>query len=916
MRWKAIVATTLIAVGCASDPRPVEEKPDDPIVAARIDRAKIDRSASGSARPALPAHPTDPVEPTPSNGSAKASASSSSSVAANERSSQGGGSGSPEGSSSEGGSGGSGGGDGEGSEGSGGENASGSRGQGESGSAGESSGAASSTGAAGSSGDALGGSSPQAGSVAPSSISPSQAKATKAGASSGSGSNSGEAGSGSGASSGAPGPPAGEGGENASTSASGESAEGASSGSADSGRAGDGSAGAAGSGDSGQSASGSGGPTEAGGAGAGGGIGEQGTVESASSDHVQPESGGGGTQGASNTAPGTPPAWIEPTAMDGSGRGDAAGGAGGPGSSEARTDEQASASGGGGAQSGGAGEGRAFDSPEPAAPAGSLGVAQASDASAESSREDFLDAALDVRDYPAVDPAAKDKDAAPPIESDPSSSTPPAGADVLTGSPADPSVQEAESATPPIDADASADRPDGSIEASDGAAARSPEPAVPGANPSRSTGGEAAARDSGGSGSVASGASQPATDRVGDPAASGADPGRDAITGDRSAPQPAASDRDTADLDGSASEPSPRARALIDLPQIDVEPIETRSLRERSEAAIPDDPRWVLRGAWEQANRRMNEPDFAPGGYERNLIAIDPDEGVLRTYRVFGDGAYVAAGEYRVEIRPEGTLDLRPDPRRPHLFASEPFTIAGDTVLPPREPIERPRSWTLRDGVLEIEGRRFVRIERGEFEAVARGDDRASDGVLAGGDWSIAPSVPGDDDATPAVDFFGTSIVGRHICFVVDVSGSMAGPRLQAALAELARSIESLPQDRFFYVLFFSGSKLVLEDRWLRATKSSTRSFVSKLADIEAQGGTEPASSLDHAFTSLAPVPDEIHFMTDGLIPQGIPERLRALNGGRVRTVIHTYAFGERASETMLQAIATEHGGRYRFVPE
>ncbi|MFZ9682393.1 MAG: hypothetical protein ACO3DQ_04215, partial [Cephaloticoccus sp.] len=36
-------------------------------------------------------------------------------------------------------------------------------------------------------------------------------------------------------------------------------------------------------------------------------------------------------------------------------------------------------------------------------------------------------------------------------------------------------------------------------------------------------------------------------------------------------------------------------------------------------------------------------------------------------------------------------------------------------------------------------------------------------------------------------------------------SAAAAGPRLAAALGELARSIESLPKDRFFYVLFFSG---------------------------------------------------------------------------------------------------------------
>ncbi|MEY3023493.1 MAG: hypothetical protein RJA16_319, partial [Planctomycetota bacterium] len=369
-------------------------------------------------------------------------------------------------------------------------------------------------------------------------------------------------------------------------------------------------------------------------------------------------------------------------------------------------------------------------------------------------------------------------------------------------------------------------------------------------------------------------------------------------------------------VDEAAPDPRSASRIRIEIPQVDLEPIETRSLRERSEHAIPDDPRWVLRGAWEQTNLRLNGADFAPGGYDRNLIAIDPEEGVLRTYRVYGDGAYVAAGEFRVEIMPTGTLELRADERRPHLFAAEPFTISGVTVIPPSEPIERPRRWSLRDGVLEIDGRRFVRLEREAFESVARGDAAESPGAAVQGGWEISPASRFDDDPAPAVDFFGTSIVGRHICYVVDVSGSMAGPRLAAALGELARSIESLPKDRFFYVLFFSGSKLALENRWLPATPSSKRSFNAKLAGIEAQGGTEPASALEHAFSSLAPVPDEIHFMTDGLIPQGMPELLRNLNAGRVRTVIHTYAFGERASEVMLEAIASEHGGRYRFVPE
>ncbi|MGA0172826.1 MAG: VWA domain-containing protein [Phycisphaerales bacterium] len=730
------------------------------------------------------------------------------------------------------------------------------------------------------------------------------------GAASGSGSNAGAQGSGSGGGAGVEAPAA-EGSDQRQSSGSQAASESESSGSSsEQGEEGDGSADDSGSG--GETASqGSGAKTEAGGAGSGGGVGEQGRVEQSSSDHVQPETGSGGTQGGSNSTPGAPPTWIEPTAMEGSEAGGASGGAGGAGSGEARANDPASTSGSGGAEAGGLGEGRATATNEPAAPSGSLGVAQTADVAESADERDFLDAPLEVRDFP-LEPSTTPED--------PSTSPP------------DSSIETPSDVTSPESDDAAPVESTGSVDP------RGPTSLAHEADDSGSEGSlEAApARKQDASDSPKSPADdEPApTDRSRQGLAGESDQVRDATARQDSGASPASNDAadsstrsgpgttigDESDTESKVEESesgSPRAsRIRIEIPQIDVEPIEARSLRDRSEHTLPDDPRWVLRGAWEQTNVRMNDADFAPGGYDRNLISIDPEEGLLRTYRVYGDGAYVAAGEFRVEIMPTGTLELRVDERRPHLFAAEPFTISGETVTPPSEPIERPRQWSLRDGVLEIEGRRFVRLERQAFEAVARGDASDAGGIAADGGWEISPTSRVEDDPAPAVDFFGTSIVGRHICFVVDVSGSMAGPRLAAALGELARSIESLPSDRFFYVLFFSGSKLVLEDRWLRATPSSKRTFKSKLVGIEAQGGTEPSAALQHAFSSLAPVPDEIHFMTDGLIPQGIPELLRNLNAGRVRTVIHTYAFGERASEVMLEAIASEHGGRYRFVPE
>ncbi len=868
-----LIAWSAIAWSCKSDPAPAERTSDDPpIVAARIDRARVARNnasveASVEPRPALPPHPTDPVEPIESDVATPSTVASADAAAQREAS----------GDASSGSSSASGDGQGGGS----GTEASSSGADGEGGGSEGSPGASAGASSSGSEGSSQG--------VPSATRSPTaaQVQVNQSGASSGSGSNAGAQGSGSGSESGADGPTA-EGAAQTASSNSGARTESAASGSqSPSGEGNEGSA---------ESSASSGAMTEAGGAGSGGGIGEQGAVDRSSSDHVQPESGAGGTQGGSNTTPGPPPTWIEPTAMEGSEAGGAAGGTGGTGSGEARSNESSSARGGGGAQAGGLGEGRATESPEPAAPAGSLGVAQASDASEVREEEDFLDAPLEVRDFPTVEakPAA---DPAAPREAlsgeVPRDATTPEGVASASAHAAESSTTEPQAA---IDADARESVAEGSIESE--SPSREPRPV---SGESEGEGG-AASRDRAGQGAAVDAVAGEARPVAGDSdsaaSASGTNSGESTL-GDEAAPDPRSA-----------------SRIRIEIPQVDLEPIETRSLRERSEHAIPDDPRWVLRGAWEQTNLRLNGADFAPGGYDRNLIAIDPEEGVLRTYRVYGDGAYVAAGEFRVEIMPTGTLELRADERRPHLFAAEPFTISGVTVIPPSEPIERPRRWSLRDGVLEIDGRRFVRLEREAFESVARGDAAESPGAAVQGGWEISPASRFDDDPAPAVDFFGTSIVGRHICYVVDVSGSMAGPRLAAALGELARSIESLPSDRFFYVLFFSGSKLVLEDRWLRATPSSKRSFNAKLSGIEAQGGTEPASALEHAFSSLAPVPDEIHFMTDGLIPQGMPELLRNLNAGRVRTVIHTYAFGERASEVMLEAIASEHGGRYRFVPE
>ncbi len=202
----------------------------------------------------------------------------------------------------------------------------------------------------------------------------------------------------------------------------------------------------------------------------------------------------------------------------------------------------------------------AFETPEPAAPAGSAGVAQAAETASESSSEDFLDAVLEVRDYPTAEADPKPEEASP-IEPEIDAKTEPAAAprgdEAVSGSTAGAESQPEAAAPSAIDADASADRPDGSIEP------RETSPSSVGTSDEvddAASGGDPVGRSSEDSASNEAGRASDADSSGGlatDLADSGGDPA--------SAEAPARGSRGS-------------SRILIDLPEIDVEPIEARGV--------------------------------------------------------------------------------------------------------------------------------------------------------------------------------------------------------------------------------------------------------------------------------------------------------------------------------------------------
>lgn len=177
-----------------------------------------------------------------------------------------------------------------------------------------------------------------------------------------------------------------------------------------------------------------------------------------------------------------------------------------------------------------------------------------------------------------------------------------------------------------------------------------------------------------------------------------------------------------------------------------------------------------------------------------------------------------------------------------------------------------------------------------------------------------ADSSPGA--AGGKAEFFEIQGKGRKFTYVVDCSGSMAGAPFTKARRELLRSVEALKSGQSFFVIFFDDGAYPQfyphdSDGMLRATavnKARARQWIN--AFMAPGGGTDPRVALIRA---LALQPDAIYLLSDGEFDATIADQVRMQNHKRV--AIHTISFITREAEFLLQQIARENNGSYRFVP-
>jgi hypothetical protein len=163
-------------------------------------------------------------------------------------------------------------------------------------------------------------------------------------------------------------------------------------------------------------------------------------------------------------------------------------------------------------------------------------------------------------------------------------------------------------------------------------------------------------------------------------------------------------------------------------------------------------------------------------------------------------------------------------------------------------------------------------------------------------------------------EFFGIGGYGGSFVYVVDVSGSMSERRkFVRARDELVRSIDELGDDQKYFVVFYNDGWYPMDaDEPVPATQwqvDETRRWVRR---VRPSGGTYPLAALRFA---LSLEPDAIYFLSDGKFDPATIEALRRENPPSAAQIpIHTIAFANRETIGIMQTIARNSGGEFRFV--
>jgi len=182
-------------------------------------------------------------------------------------------------------------------------------------------------------------------------------------------------------------------------------------------------------------------------------------------------------------------------------------------------------------------------------------------------------------------------------------------------------------------------------------------------------------------------------------------------------------------------------------------------------------------------------------------------------------------------------------------------------------------------------------------------------------DESVDPKLPKDaarwSALIPSSCFPQMQAAPRRVCFLLDRSGSMDGPKIQRAVAALDAMLAGLASDDEFGLIAF-GSELSVFDKDMGKATDTNRERARKwLLAGSCLGGTELAMALGGAVDVLGGPGGDIFMLTDGEVWETGPiiEQAAACSSR-----IHILGIGDAAQDRFLESLARRTGGVSKMV--
>ena len=188
---------------------------------------------------------------------------------------------------------------------------------------------------------------------------------------------------------------------------------------------------------------------------------------------------------------------------------------------------------------------------------------------------------------------------------------------------------------------------------------------------------------------------------------------------------------------------------------------------------------------------------------------------------------------------------------------------------------------------------------------------------------AMLPFAPGGEDGFALITVTPPAVAPRttprDLTFVVDVSGSMRGQKIEQARAAGRQMLASLGSDDRFRIIDFSTDVHTFRNGFTPATRRNIDDALRYLDELRPDGSTNISGALEEALdtpTDDARMPI-VFFVTDGepTVGERSADRIAALAARlRGRARVFTFGVGADVNATLVEQLAVDGRGTAQFV--